>query len=257
MKQREKNPGGRGTLRPQSAMERVMTLARPLAVSGLDWALSVDYPFPSRLKKGLTMFSALRKLLGGRSAGNQATRQATARPAARPQLEALEGRLLPSSVPNLIGLTLGFAQGQPNAHYLQILGESDLGNGKGSFNGLFGDPYHGILTGVSGSLWLKGRLGSGYDFGVSYSGQGSWGTTVYQSVSGSGDLITGGISGSPYDYAYGGIPWVYSGQDHEIAITLYGYTPSFYQGSNADVAYPAEAPPGPFTNDYVGVPASM
>ena len=147
---------------------------------------------------------------------------------ARPNVEALDGRLLPSAtVPSLVGQTLNFVDPQcsyglclyvSNGRSLQVLTEQDNGNGTGTFTGRYQGNYGYAL--VSGSIFFKSYNDSGpwgfpsYDFGISYSGVG---TSYFGGV----DFVQGG-----------GDVWAYSSAVSSLATTnalgsSYYYTNSY------------------------------
>jgi hypothetical protein len=170
------------------------------------------------------------KLAGRRSTGHKNARRAE-RPRTRPEVEALDQRLLPSSVPNLGGLTMGFLHPWSGTNDLTIQSVQDQGGGKGTFAGTYLDNVNSneiVWTTVSGTITLKGMTnafgGSWYDFGVSFSGTstrsffGSGGWYIdFDKASGSGDFLTPTVSGNAgaYGYYYGAIPWYYSGQESD------------------------------------------
>jgi hypothetical protein len=152
-------------------------------------------------------------------------------PRTRLEVEALDQRLVPSSVPNLVGLYLDFHGYLPNG--LTIQSERDQGGGKETFVGVYTDKMDGVSTSVSGTITLKGMVpdpgplpGSvEYDFGVKFSGArlsnvqfnprtGIWSDEVSR-VSASGDFYTPTISGNLGAYHGGGIPWLYMGQESD------------------------------------------
>jgi hypothetical protein len=155
------------------------------------------------------------KLVGLRSARNKRVRRAE-RPRTRLEVEALDQRLLPSTVPNLGGLTMHF--GYPYTNNLAITSVQDQGGGKGTFVAVYTDSRDGVVTAVSGTIALKGLAtdpvqgGTKYDFGVTFSGStthhqfnprtGIWSETV-ERASGSGDFyVTGNyVNSSNYN------PW--------------------------------------------------
>jgi hypothetical protein len=177
------------------------------------------------------------KLACLRSVRNKRIRRAE-RPRTRLEVEALDQRLLPSSVPNLGGLTMHFGPGigpvytPPNT--LAITSVQDQGGGKGTFVAVFDDFRDGVVTAVSGAITLK-SIGPGwsdplYDFGVTFSGSathfqfnprtGLWSETVDR-ASGSGDFYTNAVSGDASIYQQnhpGQTPpgsWIYSGNESD------------------------------------------
>jgi hypothetical protein len=113
-------------------------------------------------------------LAGPRSAGHKGDRSAE-RPRTRLELEALDQRVLPSTVPNLSGLTMYFNGNSGNT--LAIQSVHDQGNGSGTFTGVYVDSHDGVLTPVNGTIALKSTVyhpnlwsSFQYDFGVTFSG---------------------------------------------------------------------------------------
>ena len=168
------------------------------------------------------MFATLKKLVGLGVSGNKGIRRAE-RPRARLELEALDQRLLPSSVPNLTGLVMHFDNPHTGASLgstLTIQSEQDKGGGRGTFVGIYQDSRDGVSTHVTGSITFKG-IGpnpdyygqwiskSWDDFGLTFSGSaehvqfnahtGNW-TDTMDSVYGSGDLYVTRVSGNASDY---------------------------------------------------------
>jgi hypothetical protein len=137
-------------------------------------------------------------------------------------VEALDQRLLPSSVPNLSGLTMAFSPGNT----LLIQSVQDQGGGKGTFVGVYADSRDGVSTPVSGTITLKGlRVDDWYDFGVAFSGTatsnhqfnprtGIWSEDVSH-VSGSGDFYTPYISDKSSAYLDLFAEWSYWGQESD------------------------------------------
>jgi hypothetical protein len=146
-------------------------------------------------------------------------------PRARLEVEALDQRLLPSSVPNLAGVTMVFNPGNT----LTIQAVQDQGGGKGIFAGYYADSSDGVWTAVSGAITLKGMVGPlTYDFGVTFSGTaasdfqfnprtGIW-SQYLSRVSASGDFYTQTISGNAGAYGAFGIPWNYYGHESDSLI---------------------------------------
>jgi hypothetical protein len=160
------------------------------------------------------------------------------------EVEALDQRLLPSTVPNLGGLTMhfGYPYTEPYTNNLAITSVQDQGGGKGTFVAVYTDSRDGVVTAVSGTITLKGMIpnpwsglgftsGSWYDFGVTFSGSanhfhfnprtGIWSDTVDR-ASGSGDFDTNAISSnaSIYQQLYSSPAappgsWAYSGQESD------------------------------------------
>src|SRR6516162_4452593 len=102
------------------------------------------------------MFAVLKNLVGLGLPRNQGIRRAE-RPRTRLELEALDQRLLPSTVPNLSGLTMAFNPWSGN-NTLAISSVQDQGGGKGTFAAVYYDSRDGVLTGVSGTITLKGMI---------------------------------------------------------------------------------------------------
>ena len=137
-------------------------------------------------------------------------------PRARLEVEALDQRLLPSSVPNLAGMTMHFNPFAPYANpstSLNFQYVQDLGGGKGKFWGFYKDVLDGCSTGVTGSMTLKGLTwnpvagGWAYDFGLTFSGATDYvnyllGLNLAR-ASGSGDVYVTRISGNSSDYCNG------------------------------------------------------
>jgi hypothetical protein len=163
------------------------------------------------------MFTFLKKLVGGRSvarASKPLTRQA------KPQLEALDQRLVLSTVPNLQGVTLHLDGPVVGSRQLHILSETDFGNGTGTFQGLCQNTY-GVAF-VSGTISLKhagnGSVGNPSDFGLTYFGGGPGYYGGADLVQGSGDFRCSQVSSIPGDYpeyTRGTPSWNYSGSDVE------------------------------------------
>jgi hypothetical protein len=156
---------------------------------------------------------------------------------ARPQVEVLDGRLLPSSVPWLAGQTLNFGQWyaagiastfDSTGRSLQVVAEHDNGNGTGTFSGVYQGNY-GYAT-VSGTISFKAYYpGSSpfYDFGISYSGVGTSYLGGIDIVQGGGDLDAHwSMGGTPY-YKYAGYtPDSYGGwssEQFEVACSAFCY----------------------------------
>ena len=129
-------------------------------------------------------------------------------PRARLEVEALDQRLLPSSVPNLAGVVMQFT---PSTS-LQIRSVQDQGGGKGTFIGVYKDSQDSVSTFVSGSMAFKGMTpdpiwGSWgptmYDFGVTFSGSTASVNHYLDSftdASGSGDVYVSRVSANSTDY---------------------------------------------------------
>jgi hypothetical protein len=188
----------------------------------------------------MRLWKALHTSFRGKSGARRA-----GRPRARLEVESLDQRLLPSTVPNLSGVVMHFVDAvsgyvsDPTS--LTIQSVQDLGGGKGTFVGVYQDTLDGVTTGVSGTITLKGMAntwigntyGPSFDFGLTFSGSathvqwnphtGIWSRTV-ERASGSGDFYTNAVSGnaSIYQAVYWLLPaatqpappgsWVYSGQ---------------------------------------------
>jgi hypothetical protein len=202
----------------------------------------------------MAMFASLKKRTGLGLSGNEGVRRAE-RPRTRPELEALDQRLLPSSVPNLGGVAMHFDV-YPGNNTLAITSVQDQGGGKGTFVALYDDSRDGVVTAVSGTIALKGMApnpwnwpgpggGAWYDFGVAFSGSaahfqfnprtGIWSDTVDR-ASGSGDFYTNAVSGNAGIYQQGGVgalptgSWVYSGTESD-SLTIYNNYGSAVLGS--------------------------
>ena len=170
------------------------------------------------------MFAVLKNLVGLGLPRNKGIRRAE-RPRTRLELEALDQRLLPSTVPNLSGLTMVFNPWSGN-NTLAISSVQDQGGGKGTFAAVYYDSRDGVLTGVSGTITLKGlRVDDWYDFGVAFSGTatsnhqfnprtGIWSEDVSH-VSGSGDFYTPYISDKSSAYLDLFAEWSYWGQESD------------------------------------------
>jgi len=203
------------------------------------------------------------KLAGRRSTGHKNARRAE-RPRTRPEVEALDQRLLPSSVPNLGGLTMGFLHPWSGTNDLTIQSVQDQGGGKGTFAAVYYDSRDGVLTGVSGTITLKGMISdpwfppgypyggpSWYDFGVTFSGSathiafypspsghGNIRVETVDYASGSGDFDTTAISSNPVVYQLpwtgsngnGAVEWAYFGQESD-SLSINGITVSSAGGS--------------------------
>jgi hypothetical protein len=172
------------------------------------------------------MFATLSKMISGRFVAKKAP---AAKQVARACLgvEQLDQRLLPSTVPALVGVTLNL-DWSPVAvptRTLTIESETDNGNGTGTFTALFTDKSLGTTAFVQGTISLKqvpSGVGQRYDYGLSYAGLGPsyFGDAAW--VVGSGDFTTTSIntSASSYtQYTSGNPYWGYTGSDTEI---LYG-----------------------------------
>jgi hypothetical protein len=178
------------------------------------------------------------KLAGLRSARNKGARRAD-RSHTRLEVEALDQRLVPSSVPNLSGLTMFFDNTTGNT--LAIQSVQDQGGGKGTFTGVYKDSRDGVSTSVSGTLTFKSLSGYGYDFGMTFSGSaisnfqfnprtGIWSEDLSR-VSASGDFLTQSVSGTAGAYVgIFGIPWQYSGQEAD-SLSYYSSFGSYVLGS--------------------------
>ena len=208
------------------------------------------------------MFAVLKNLVGLGLPRNQGIRRAE-RPRTRLELEALDQRLLPSTVPNLSGLTMVFNPWSGN-NTLAISSVQDQGGGKGTFAAVYYDSRDGVLTGVSGTITLKGMISdpwfppgypyggpSWYDFGVTFSGSathiafypspsghGNIRVETVDYASGSGDFDTTAISSNPVVYQLpwtgsngnGAVEWAYFGQESD-SLSINGVTVSSAGGS--------------------------
>jgi hypothetical protein len=184
------------------------------------------------------MFTALRKFFGGVSAGTKPVR-AHKRHGVQLTVESLDQRLVPSTVPNLTGVTLDFDASHANSHFLRVTSETDLGNGTATFTGYFQDSAHSVGTNVSGSIWLKASWAALRDFGVSYSGRvdyipGAW----YDGVIGWGDLLTNTISSNPsvYQPQPTNTTWEFIGNDYDYYQINFWIIHQSYGGYNSDSA---------------------
>jgi hypothetical protein len=180
----------------------------------------------------LTMFTLLKKAFGGRTAAKVTAKQV------RLELEALDQRVVPSSIPNLQGVTL--ALDGPNAVHgraLQIASETDRGNGTGTFQGVCYDA-HGYAP-VSGTISFahgNGSMFNPYDFKVNYSGVGASYFGGPDWITGSGDFTCTSVS-SDHDaysqYSIGlGTNWAYSGSDTEVYGVWGAYGQLYFYGSS-------------------------
>jgi hypothetical protein len=165
------------------------------------------------------MFASLKNLVDLRSARNRGARRAERH--TRLELEALDQRVLPSSVPNLAGLTIWSNYHSPT---LTIQSVSDQGGGHGTFLGVYQDTLDGVLTRVNGIITLKGMVpvlgASWYDFGLTFSGY-KPGAISYSLAGGSGDFCTSLVSGNASDYLnpYGGVAWwEYYGTEWDMVV---------------------------------------
>ena len=208
------------------------------------------------------MFAVLKNLVGLGLPRNKGIRRAE-RPRTRLELEALDQRLLPSTVPNLSGLTMAFNPWSGN-NTLAISSVQDQGGGKGTFAAVYYDSRDGVLTGVSGTITLKGMISdpwfppgypyggpSWYDFGVTFSGSathiafypspsghGNIRVETVDYASGSGDFDTTAISSNPVVYQLpwtgsngnGAVEWAYFGQESD-SLSINGVTVSSAGGS--------------------------
>src|SRR6516165_272848 len=102
------------------------------------------------------MFAVLKNLVGLGLPRNKGIRRAE-RPRTRLELEALDQRLLPSTVPNLSGLTMVFNPWSGN-NTLAISSVQDQGGGKGTFPPFIYDSRAGFLTGEGGTTTPKGMI---------------------------------------------------------------------------------------------------
>jgi hypothetical protein len=183
----------------------------------------------------MRLWNTLRTLYRGRPAGlRPAGNKGARRPAcarARLEVEALDQRLLPSSVPNLAGVAIPPYTNTSTS--LTIQSVQDQGGGKGTFVGVYKDTLDGVSTPVSGTIAFEGMAnvfgGSAFHFGVAFSGSathfqwnprtGIWSESVDR-ASGSGDFYTTAVSGdaSIYQHFYSTIApglWSYSGQESD------------------------------------------
>ena len=208
------------------------------------------------------MFAVLKNLVGLGLPRNKGIRRAE-RPRTRLELEALDQRLLPSTVPNLSGLTMVFNPWSGN-NTLAISSVQDQGGGKGTFAAVYYDSRDGVLTGVSGTITLKGMISDPwfppgypyggppwYDFGVTFSGSathiafypspsghGNIRVETVDYASGSGDFDTTAISSNPVVYQLpwtgsngnGAVEWAYFGQESD-SLSINGVTVSSAGGS--------------------------
>jgi hypothetical protein len=177
------------------------------------------------------MFKTLKKMFPGRPAAKAAKRQA------RPQVEALDGRLLPSSIPSLVNQTLYFVanRGSPYAvpnlsstgRSLRVVSEQDNGNGTGTLTGWYqGNSGYAAVTGTisfksyTSRIGLLGSSSSTYaDFEISYSGVGLSNYGIYGGtdvVQGDGDVLaTPAVNFVSYSVYY--IPVQYFGWSSELS----------------------------------------
>jgi hypothetical protein len=174
------------------------------------------------------MFTFLKNLVGGKSAARAAkplTRQA------KPQLEALDQRLLPSTIPNLQGVTLHLDGPVVGSRQLQIVSETDRGNGTGTFQAVCRNT-NGLAL-VNGTITLKhagnDTVANKSDFGLTYIGVGPsyWGGIDI--IQGSGDFQCAHVNApasayTEYTRSFEGPTWSYSGWDTEVYNFFnYGY----------------------------------
>jgi hypothetical protein len=162
------------------------------------------------------MFASLNKLVGLRSAKDKGARSGQ-RSRAQLEVERLDERLLPSSVPNLAGVTMhfnNFNTGQSFGTTLLIQSVQDQGGGRGTFVGSFQDSRDGVSIPVSGTITFKGMAlnpdpygawvgSSWYDFGVSFSGSRArvvGKVFTEDEACGSGDIYVTRVSGTASDY---------------------------------------------------------
>jgi len=132
------------------------------------------------------MFQSLRKLFAS-------TKSSPAPRRAPLDLEALGERLVPSTVPNLVGNTLAFGSGRS----LQITSES-TGNGQGTFTGSFHDNALGVGVYVTGSIVPV----SANTYNISYTGADYYplyyGLGISETVVGVGVYTTSTTAGNHY-----------------------------------------------------------
>jgi hypothetical protein len=176
----------------------------------------------------MIMFQLLRKWFGGSSGAKSASNarfQAT-----RLELETLDERVLPSTLPFLVGSTFYFT----NGNSLKITSEPNLNSSQSSFTGYFRDPVHSVSTNVSGVISLN-YISSGYsDFSLSYSGQSTFlSGAVNEGVTGSGDFKAIGFNGNSFSPASS-----FSGWDYDYCV-IRGILPFTLvsEGLNSDFGY--------------------
>jgi hypothetical protein len=195
------------------------------------------------------MFALLRKAVGGRAAAKVTRR-------ARPEVEALDERVMPTSVPNLQGVTINLDGVYGGARQLQITSERDNGNGTGTFRGYCWDAYgyayvYGTITlrQVAG-VYPGTRIASPYDFGLSYFGRGASYYEGSETIQGGGDFTCYRVSHNPGAYSqFVGATrpsyWGYSGWDYEQASgAFFGGSYDAYH-SDADAQARQPSPPAP------------
>jgi hypothetical protein len=125
------------------------------------------------------MFQHLCKLFGNRFKN---TKKAPVSHRTPLDLEALGERLVPSSIPNLVGTTLSLGGGRS----LQVTSETDNGLGGGNFSGTFVDSAHGISLGVTASILHE----AGNDYHIFYYGEQTYGSILSEEVIGYGEYFT-------------------------------------------------------------------
>jgi hypothetical protein len=175
----------------------------------------------------------------------------------RLEVETLDERVLPSSVPILTGDILDFNPSHGGTHYLKITSETDNGHGFGTFTGYFVDAPHNVFTNVSGSIWLISMNPWGWgapEFGMAYSGMTTNG--FYQAgVIGGGVFSTNIITSNPSAYTpgTGAARWLYGGWDNDYSYSLFGFVSC---GNNSDTAVYWIVPSVPYDNgpNLVGIP---
>jgi hypothetical protein len=208
------------------------------------------------------MFAILKALYGARPAKGA---RASARQA-KPAVEALDERVMLTTVPNLAGVTLNLNGAYDTSRRLQINSETDhgKGNGNGTFQGICWDS-NGFAY-VSGTITLR-HVGTGhpgtliadpYDFALSYSGSGGSYFGGIEVVNGSGDFKCYSVSSNPdaYSQFVGTNPsyWSYSGSDWEMAVSFQGFYQAFTSHSDSNVQTRQPSPLGPLIGSTSPVP---
>jgi hypothetical protein len=197
------------------------------------------------------MFTILKAMYGGRPAK-------AAKPAARmakPGVEALDERVMLTTVPNLAGVTLNLNGPSDTSRRLQIGSEKDNGNGTGTFRGMYYGSYGYAY--VSGTITLR-HTGTGhpgtliadpYDFALSFSGSGGNYFGGIEVVNGSGDFKCYSVSSNPDAYSQYIITtpsyWSYSGSDSEVALSYRGYFQGSINHSDSNAQTRLAFPPAP------------
>jgi hypothetical protein len=163
------------------------------------------------------------KLADLRSARNKGTRRAE-RTRIRLEVEALDQRLVPSSIPNLSGLTMSCTTNGAGNPFCTLTFQSvqDHGGGNGTFTGYYLDSKDGASTPVSGTImFFASEPINGltwYDFNVVFSGTatsnyshflGDWSEDL-SSVSGEASFWTPAIDGNAGEYN-NIVPWSFEG----------------------------------------------